>query len=658
MIKNVFTFLLLILFNSILNGQLYHSNWIFTFENYIKFHHSNQVNTLESLPIIFNNNHIAEGSTTQSDFNGNLLLYTNGENVYNKYHEKLNTEPLKGFPGATQSSIIIPYPNHYNQYILITIGGGIGITPDIRPQFWNYTGVNYYIINLNKNNGHGELITPNNNQLMPHSSQKITYTRHENEKDFWALTYRENKFYAFLINENGINPPIISEVPFSFDERGHSPSLKGQLKISPDGSKIAIAHKNIVGPNNLRFYTSDMTDYEGAVEFMADENPGAVLFYKFNNSTGSVSNQRMLFQHFHTQFGVEFSPSSRYVFLTYNSKNSSGIDFYDSQLDVMRSAYISIDYDLPFKIKGSFQLGIDGKIYHAQEDFNYLNCINNPDEIITYPADYTTNCQTLQKNNTNGLSNFPSFYLNESIKLYNSFDEKNACINTPITFWVNMSKAIESAFWDFGDGTTSTENAPTHSYNTAGTYIVKAVINGKEFMHQLTIHNPIVLPEFDLKSCIINPNDEIWFDLNKFNLYLANQVVYISYHSTLQEAEENINAFDNLVVPNRPNFVYARIIGKGGCITITKINLIPDQSELQQNNNTICTEIINNQYSLNLESILSLFNSNELKIFSSQSDMMNYENEILSDIILENNQPLIRLYIRELILKIVMILLN
>jgi len=39
----------------------------------------------------------------------------------------------------------------------------------------------------------------------------------------------------------------------------------------------------------------------------------------------------------------------------------------------------------------------------------------------------------------------------------------------------NQSTAGQPAFWDFGDGTTSNSNNPTHTYSTAGTYLVTLV---------------------------------------------------------------------------------------------------------------------------------------------------------------------------------------
>lgn len=56
-----------------------------------------------------------------------------------------------------------------------------------------------------------------------------------------------------------------------------------------------------------------------------------------------------------------------------------------------------------------------------------------------------------------------------------TFNNNNKCAGTTITF-TNTSTAVDTYttyFWDFGDGNTSTQKNPTHSYTINGTYSVK-----------------------------------------------------------------------------------------------------------------------------------------------------------------------------------------
>ena len=633
---------------SFVHAQLYHSNWIFTYGNHVKFHHSNQPNAVIQLPLPFNDQPNIEGSTTYSDFNGNLLLYTNSEYIYNRFHEPLNTEPLDGSATVTQSSIIVPFPGHYNEYFLFTVNGSLGLTPDIRPQFWNYLGVNHYHIDLNKNNGRGKLTIPANKKLLDHSSQKITATKHANGIDFWVLTIRENKFYAYLIDKNGVNPPIISVNPLNFDEGGHSPTLKGQLKISPKGNKIGIAHKNIVPPDSFNGYISS-SDYEGIIDRYPELSPGITLLYDFDNSTGKVSNEKVVYINIHTHFGVEFSPSGRFLYFNYNEKTFSGIAVYDIENDALRSAYVAQDnYDDPYFRKGHLQLGIDGRIYHAQDGRKYLSCIETPDDYIQYPANYKTYCQPLNNNSTNGISNFGNYYFNQSIKLYNSFDEKTVCVDVPITFWVNKHKTIESAFWDFGDGHTSTDFYPVHAYQNPGIYQITSVINGIEYIHQITVYETINLPTFDLIECRVDPNLPLYFNLEKFKFHLGDRAEYISFHLTRQDAEQNRNALDNYIVPEHQGYIYARIIGKGGCISYTEIRLIAKESEIVGQQAEICKTFIGGEFYLNRDDIRNLYPEEEIKIYQNAVDLLRYENEILNSIPIDQNDQAITIFVRKI----------
>ena len=81
------------------------------------------------------------------------------------------------------------------------------------------------------------------------------------------------------------------------------------------------------------------------------------------------------------------------------------------------------------------------------------------------------------------------------------YEPKNPTTFDPITFTDDSEIVgpgdIESYLWDFGDGTTSTEQNPTHRYQADGEYIVKLTIRSNEYveatkMIDLTIDTPPV----------------------------------------------------------------------------------------------------------------------------------------------------------------------
>ena len=82
--------------------------------------------------------------------------------------------------------------------------------------------------------------------------------------------------------------------------------------------------------------------------------------------------------------------------------------------------------------------------------------------------------------------------------------------NTPLTIqFFNESKNASSFEWNFGDGNTSTEEDPEHTYNQAGVYSVSLTVRNGNLSDTKTIENMITvtgesaLPEIDTNSYLI-----------------------------------------------------------------------------------------------------------------------------------------------------------
>ncbi len=55
-------------------------------------------------------------------------------------------------------------------------------------------------------------------------------------------------------------------------------------------------------------------------------------------------------------------------------------------------------------------------------------------------------------------------------------NDTSACIAQTLTFSNNSTGTSISSAWDFGDGTNSTQGAPTHAYNAIGSYTVRLIV--------------------------------------------------------------------------------------------------------------------------------------------------------------------------------------
>ena len=191
-----------------------------------------------------------EGSSSISDSNGNLLFYTDGTNVWNRTNAIMPsvipaTGKLMGSSSSTTSSLIVPCD--CNKYFIFT-------TDSTEHQYQN--GLRYSVVDMNAPSGSGNGdVTSANNLLLPRSSEKIAAVAAPPSAGggFWVVAHEigTNRFFSYRIQANGnctINPQSelnrISSVGKVFLGGGGNPSAnfgQGEMKISPDGGKIAVA---------------------------------------------------------------------------------------------------------------------------------------------------------------------------------------------------------------------------------------------------------------------------------------------------------------------------------------------------------------------------------------------------------------------------------
>ena len=295
---------------------------------------------------------IQEGVTSVSDQNGQLLFYCDGMSVWNRQHQVMpNGMDLHGDQSAAQAALAVPFPDHPGQYFLFTVGGT-----------GNANGLQFSIIDMSLDGGLGD-ITQKNNRLVTPTTEKLSAAKHCNGKDFWIITHKAGSdFFAYLLTNNGINTsPVISNV-------GGVSTTGGQLKISPNGRKMAVANPF---------------------------QPNSTVLFDFNNQTGTVSNPITLLQLSVNDivYGVEFSPNSTFLYTTLHFLGSSsqpsqrGILKYNVTLPAATDIIASRDTIFietlnsigNLDLFGSMQLGPDKKIYISPLISQFLAVIPNPD---------------------------------------------------------------------------------------------------------------------------------------------------------------------------------------------------------------------------------------------------------------------------------------
>ncbi|WP_299675603.1 T9SS type B sorting domain-containing protein [uncultured Tenacibaculum sp.] len=282
-----------------------------------------------------------EGCSTFSDTNGNLLFYSDGITVWDKNHNIMKYSDgrlavdLLGNPSSSQSGMIIPKPKSSTIYYLFTVDDG----PSGPSSPGN--GLNLYTIDISKNGGLGEVISGPvalSGGLADVWSEKVAAVRGTECDTFWVVSAVNNTFYAFKVDDTGVNTtPILSTVRRNITRRGC-------LKLSPDGTKLAIA--NQLGTANL---------------------------YNFNATNGTIDPSSEVVLTARTDgdsYGVEFSVDSRKLYIS--TVAGFRLDLNDPpttyrlfQFD-LNSTNIPVSKSLIHQeigFRGGLQLGPDSRIY-------------------------------------------------------------------------------------------------------------------------------------------------------------------------------------------------------------------------------------------------------------------------------------------------------
>ena len=434
------------------------------------------------------------------DKTGKLLLFSNGEKVWNRYHSELNTE-LAGSKDCVQASIIAPNPGAPSQLCYL-------FTVDLihfQNQEFSTKGLRYSVVNIGS-----DIVTSPNNPLIPVTSEKLTGIRHSNGVDFWIVAHGfdlsaedaaigdvsnindvpdANCFYAYHISGSGVTgSPITSNV--GADHKGYSIyNHTGYMKISPDGSMIAVA---IYGQSKIELFDFNATT--GKV--------GENLHYSADVSS---------IPELQDAFCVEFSPDASRLYVStmpLNNLGTSRILQFDLTTDPLKGPIILADS----KLYWGLQLAPDGKIYISytpkMDPALYKNLC-----VIENPNRKGQDCNFREGMTGLPLVNGESY--RSLVNVIQSFvdtphftwqkqcvnDTRTEGFNIPTEFKITNRSNIDQCRWDFGDGNVETGGTEIlHTYEAPGIYNVQVweSYQGQEFgpySEQVVIYD---LPKPDL----------------------------------------------------------------------------------------------------------------------------------------------------------------
>ena len=400
-----------------------------------------------------------EGCASVCDDTGKLLFYTNGSYVWNRNHLLMpNGKQLDGGSSSSQAVIIVKKPgSSFIYYIFTTAQRG---TED---------GLRYSIVNMQLENGLGDVTDKKNIPIVTPTCEKVTAVQHKNGKDFWIIThlYDSNAFHSYLFTNNGISmTPVVSNVGKFLYSNILKSNAAGYLKVSPSRKKIAIAN------------------YTAGVEIL-----------DFDNSSGILSNAIFLeFNEPVNAYGVEFSPNGSVLYVSRISVNQSlnllhQYNLLGSATNIINSM-VEIDaISTDEGAYGALQTGPDLRIYLTKGGGRELAVIKQPNK-LGLNCEYDPEGVFLEGK----ISSFGLPMVSDIPYIPVSFTAQYFCLGNTTIFTPTPIEMIDSIHWNFGDPTSTTNTSDSiigqHVFSDTGYFDVTltTVVDDNLYTTTQTIH--------------------------------------------------------------------------------------------------------------------------------------------------------------------------
>jgi hypothetical protein len=336
-------------------------NWFFGNNSGISF---NPIQTGGTPVILSGAMESQEGVASISNREGQLLFYTNGETVYTSGNTiMVNGTGLSSSGTSTQSVVIVPKPESNKYYLFTTDYNG------------NPNGFEYSIVNMELQDGDGEVETKNIKLINSPLSEKVTACSHSDGESYWVVTHTsgDTNYYSYRLSSSGLTGPVTTSIGSTHN------TARGYMKTSPDCSKLISV-----------LYDEDIID-----------------IFDFEASAGTLSNFVTLtgFTFDVGPYGLEFSSDSSKFYVSegagdkvyqFDLSYTSSTEIIDNVIEVANISGSSF---------GSLQMAPDERIYLADYDNTNLHIIHRPNG-LGVQCNFEENGITLTSTTITGTSSY------------------------------------------------------------------------------------------------------------------------------------------------------------------------------------------------------------------------------------------------------------
>lgn len=390
-----------------------------------------------------------EGCFSLSDYNGNLLFYSDGTTIWNRNNAIMsNGSGLTGDYSSAQSGIILPYPGTVSRYIAVTLGQYIA------------NNLSYSIVDMTLDGGLGAVESAQKNILFKGNKgltgESVSSIRHANKRDYWVVAPGRGPttyLNSWLVTSAGVaSQPVITEFPIETPTT--SGNICGYFKFTSDGKHFAWAGDT--RSTSLK-----------------------IMFGDFDNTTGQFSNLKTISFATGYPYGLEFSQSNKYLYL---GRRNSTLEIYDFEALLAAADPSTVVPKIhSFSYNGALQMAPDGRIYAVASGYNYLYVIDNPDEgtnikFYRLPSGFLTGIAR------SGLPSFAASWFGINLS-----GDQTPCVDGLASYSSLISySTLDPRYdnlryfrWNWGDGTAvendynisvGTIQTRTHTYRTKGTF--------------------------------------------------------------------------------------------------------------------------------------------------------------------------------------------
>ncbi len=435
-------------------------NWYFGNTNRaIRFSRSN--NTPALLTNKANPFGMGGSAVAANPINGDLLFYTDGTTVFDITHTAMpNGSGLTVTPNTNQPVVIGNVPGAAAQYYIFTntasftTGGNILLTTVDMSLSGNESFPEPPI---------GNVTTKNVPTGLTNRSEAMLVVPHTDGQTYWLLTHQNNSdsYTAVRIGAGGVlETPVVSTGVTGFNISAGNFSYhatSGKVAVAPQTANVNVAILNF--DNTTGLFTLDQL---------------------IPNSASATAQQ---------VYDTEWSPSGRFLYI---ARENDVVQF---DTATPGASFVSVITNTINRSYG-LQLAPDTAIYHLYQATSggpfLLGRFNDTDSVganvIHTPSAFAGNFNGRQ---------FPAFLPVTDLGLSVTFTTDGTCQNTPITFYPTVTPAADSLVWDFGDGESSSQWSPVHTFEngTNFTVSVTAFLNGQTATHA----SPLLLTSFNLQ---------------------------------------------------------------------------------------------------------------------------------------------------------------